>query len=153
LSFEEIFDECPIKKIFSKEAVADVQFTEPSLPSVTLGKAFTECFLGFAECFRHSTKKLFSVVLDVIDHDVGQLCIVDTILTYACYNAWLDFASFLEMGRSRTGFMEIDDYELILTLITMRKYRGDEKYLGPVLGPWRRDDLQGLGKREVQYLI
>jgi hypothetical protein len=57
------------------------------------------------------------------------------------------------MGRSRTGFMEIDDYELILTLITMRKYRGDEKYLGPVLGPWRRDDLQGLGKREVQYLI
>jgi hypothetical protein len=32
------------------------------LLSVTLGKAFTECFSGFAECFRHLTKKLFSIV-------------------------------------------------------------------------------------------
>jgi hypothetical protein len=35
-----------------------------SSPSVTLGKAFTECFLGFAECFRHSAKRLFLVVVD-----------------------------------------------------------------------------------------
>ena len=30
--------------------------------SVTLGKAFVECFPGFAECFRHSVKKLIPVV-------------------------------------------------------------------------------------------
>jgi hypothetical protein len=35
----------------------------PSLPSVTLGKAFAACFLGFAECFRHSAKLLIPVVL------------------------------------------------------------------------------------------
>jgi hypothetical protein len=34
-----------------------------SLPSVTLGKTFAECFSGFAECFRHLTKKLFPVVI------------------------------------------------------------------------------------------
>jgi hypothetical protein len=44
-------------KVLRKEVVADVQFTEPSLLSVTLGKTFAECFLGFAECFRHSAKK------------------------------------------------------------------------------------------------
>jgi hypothetical protein len=32
------------------------------LPSVTLGKAFAECFQGFAECFRHSAKRLIPVV-------------------------------------------------------------------------------------------
>jgi hypothetical protein len=31
-------------KVLGKEAVADVQFIETSLPSVTFGKAFTECF-------------------------------------------------------------------------------------------------------------
>jgi hypothetical protein len=38
------------QKVLGKEAVADVQFTETSLPSVTLGKDFVECFSGFAEC-------------------------------------------------------------------------------------------------------
>jgi hypothetical protein len=32
------------------------------LPGVTLGKAFAECFLGFAECPRHSAKVLNPVV-------------------------------------------------------------------------------------------
>jgi hypothetical protein len=41
------------QKVLGKEAVADVQFAERSLPSVTLGKVFAECFLGFAECLRH----------------------------------------------------------------------------------------------------
>jgi hypothetical protein len=49
-------------KVFGKEVVADVQFIELSLPSVIVGKAFTECFLDFVECFRHSTKSLFSVL-------------------------------------------------------------------------------------------
>jgi hypothetical protein len=33
------------------------------LPSATLGKAFAECFWGFAECFGHSAKRPFPVVL------------------------------------------------------------------------------------------
>jgi hypothetical protein len=33
------------------------------LPSATLGKAFAECFYGFAECFRHSAKRPFPVVI------------------------------------------------------------------------------------------
>jgi hypothetical protein len=33
-----------------------------SLPSVTLGKAFAECKMAFAECFRHSTKNAIPVV-------------------------------------------------------------------------------------------
>jgi hypothetical protein len=32
------------------------------LPSVTLSKAFVECFQGFTECFRHSAKRLIPVV-------------------------------------------------------------------------------------------
>jgi hypothetical protein len=32
------------------------------LPSVTLGKAFADFFYGFAECFRHSAKRLIPVV-------------------------------------------------------------------------------------------
>jgi hypothetical protein len=32
------------------------------LPSATLGKAFAECFYGFAECFGHSAKRSFPVV-------------------------------------------------------------------------------------------
>jgi hypothetical protein len=50
------------QKVLGKEAVADVQFVERSLPSVTLGKAFAECKIVFAECLRHSAKKLSSVV-------------------------------------------------------------------------------------------
>jgi hypothetical protein len=38
-----LFAECP-KKVLGKEGFADVLFAEPSLPSVTLGKAFAECF-------------------------------------------------------------------------------------------------------------
>jgi hypothetical protein len=44
------------KVVLDKEVVADVQFVELSLPSVTLGKAFAECFSDFVECFRHSAK-------------------------------------------------------------------------------------------------
>jgi hypothetical protein len=55
------------QKILGKEAVADVQFAERSLPSVTLDKVFAECFLGFAECLRHSAKELCPVVLVAIE--------------------------------------------------------------------------------------
>jgi len=34
------------------------------LPSVTLGKPFAECFLGFAECRWHSANLLIPVVLE-----------------------------------------------------------------------------------------
>jgi hypothetical protein len=51
-----------IRVTLGKEAIVDVQFAELYLPSFTLGKAFAECFLGFAECFKHSTKKLISIV-------------------------------------------------------------------------------------------
>jgi hypothetical protein len=53
------------QKVLGKEAVADVQFVERSLPSVTLGKAFAECKIAFAECLRHSAKELCPVVIDV----------------------------------------------------------------------------------------
>jgi hypothetical protein len=42
---------------------SDALFAELSLLSVTLGKAFAECFQGFAECFRHSAKRLIPVVM------------------------------------------------------------------------------------------
>jgi hypothetical protein len=51
------------QKVLGKEVVADVQFVERSLPSVTLGKVFAECFLGFAECLRHSAKERCPVVV------------------------------------------------------------------------------------------
>jgi hypothetical protein len=54
------------QKVIGKEAVADVQFAERSLPSVTLDKVFAECFLGFAECLRHSAKELCPVVSGTI---------------------------------------------------------------------------------------
>jgi hypothetical protein len=50
------------EKVLSKEGFADVLFAEPSLPSATLGKAYAECFPGFAECFRHSAKRSIPVV-------------------------------------------------------------------------------------------
>jgi hypothetical protein len=49
--------------VLGKDAVADVQFAERSLPSVTLGKAFAECKIAFAMCLRHTAKKLIPVVL------------------------------------------------------------------------------------------
>jgi hypothetical protein len=33
------------------------------LPSVTLGKAFAECKIAFAECLRHTAKELCPVVV------------------------------------------------------------------------------------------
>jgi hypothetical protein len=55
------------QKVLGKDAVADVQFADRSLPSVTLGKAFAECKIAFALCLRHTAKELISVVpcLDV----------------------------------------------------------------------------------------
>ena len=50
------------QKVLGKEAVADVQFAERSLPSVTLGKGFVECKIAFAVCLRHSAKELIPVV-------------------------------------------------------------------------------------------
>jgi hypothetical protein len=50
------------QKVLGKEAVADVQFAERPLPSVTLGKVFAECKIAFAECLRHSAKELCPVV-------------------------------------------------------------------------------------------
>jgi hypothetical protein len=50
------------KKALGKEPFADEIFTECSLPSVTLGKAFAECKIAFAECLRHSAKKAIPVV-------------------------------------------------------------------------------------------
>jgi hypothetical protein len=60
------------QKVLDKEIVADVQFTEPYLPSVILDKAFAECFTGFAECFSHSAKKLFPVVKRNINKELKQ---------------------------------------------------------------------------------
>jgi hypothetical protein len=48
--------------VLGKEAVADVQFAERSLPSVTLGKGFAECRIAFAVCLRHTAKELIPVV-------------------------------------------------------------------------------------------
>jgi hypothetical protein len=45
-----------------REPFADEIFAECSLPSVTLGKAFAECKMAFAECFRHSAKNAIPVV-------------------------------------------------------------------------------------------
>ena len=43
-------------------------FDEWCLPSVTLGKEFAECKLSFAECNRHSAKRLNPVVTIVMIH-------------------------------------------------------------------------------------
>jgi hypothetical protein len=45
-----------------KEPFADEIFAECFLPSVTLGKAFAECKIVFAECLRHSAKNAIPVV-------------------------------------------------------------------------------------------
>jgi hypothetical protein len=54
--------------VLGKEAVADVQFAERSLPSVTLDKAFAECKIAFAVCLRHTAKELIPVVFFVQVH-------------------------------------------------------------------------------------
>jgi hypothetical protein len=54
------------QKVLDKEVVADVQFAEHSLPSVTLDKAFAECKIAFAECLRHSAKELCPVVKEAL---------------------------------------------------------------------------------------
>jgi hypothetical protein len=63
------------QKVLGKEAVADVQFVERSLPSVTLGKAFAECKIAFAVCLRHTAKELIPVVFSrfYLAHDI-QTC-------------------------------------------------------------------------------
>jgi hypothetical protein len=61
------FAECflTLGKVFAgKEPFADEIFAECSLPSVTLGKAFAECKIIFAECLRHSAKNVIPVVSD-----------------------------------------------------------------------------------------
>jgi hypothetical protein len=61
LTLDKVFAECP-KKVLGKEPFADEIFAECSLPSVTLGKGFTECKIAFAECLRHSAKNVIPVV-------------------------------------------------------------------------------------------
>jgi hypothetical protein len=53
------------KKALGKEPFADEIFAEYYLPSVTLGKAFAECKIAFAECLRHSAKNAIPVVRGV----------------------------------------------------------------------------------------
>jgi hypothetical protein len=69
-------------KVLGKEVVADVQFAEISLPSVTLGKTFTECFTGFAECFRHSAKKLIPVAEGPVrdEEDIDDVIFLNSVL-------------------------------------------------------------------------
>ena len=62
LTLGKVFAECP-KKALGKEPFADEIFAECSLPSVTLGKAFAECKIAFAECLRHSAKNAIPVVI------------------------------------------------------------------------------------------
>ena len=50
------------QKTLGKDVFADSFFAECSLPSATLGKAFAECKLGFAECPLHSAKPVSPVV-------------------------------------------------------------------------------------------
>jgi hypothetical protein len=63
------------QKVLGKEAVADVQFAERSLPSVTLGKAFAECKIAFAVCLEHTTKELIPVVCIAIFHIYSYILI------------------------------------------------------------------------------
>jgi hypothetical protein len=55
------------KKALGKEPFADEIFAECSLPSVTLGKAFAEYKIAFAECLRHSAKNAIPVVYVIGD--------------------------------------------------------------------------------------
>ena len=55
------FTECPICGTRQRN-FADGFFVDCSLPSAALGKAFTECNRGFAECPKHSAKSPSAVV-------------------------------------------------------------------------------------------
>jgi hypothetical protein len=61
------------QKVLGKKTAADVQFAERSLPSVTLGKAFAEYKIVFAEYLRHTAKELCPVV--VVRYLMGILVI------------------------------------------------------------------------------
>jgi hypothetical protein len=54
------------QKVLGKEGVADVQFAERSLPSVTLDKGFAECTIVFAVCLETHGKD--------VDSGSGRLC-------------------------------------------------------------------------------
>jgi hypothetical protein len=47
------------------------------LPSVTLGKAFAECKIAFAECIRHSAKNAIPVVYTGAKDDAMTLAFED----------------------------------------------------------------------------
>jgi len=53
------------KKALGKAPFAVKGFAEWSLPSVTLGKDFAECYLGFAECIWHSANNRNPVVTEL----------------------------------------------------------------------------------------
>ena len=53
------------KITLGKDPFSDQKFTIWPLPSVALGKGFTECIWAFAECHRHSTKHPCPVVVDM----------------------------------------------------------------------------------------
>ncbi|XP_066347958.1 putative inactive G-type lectin S-receptor-like serine/threonine-protein kinase SRK [Miscanthus floridulus] len=72
--FENFFVECRFstrqsslpsarQKTLGKDSFAESLFAECRLPRVTLDKAFTEYFLGFAVCPEHTAKLLITVVL------------------------------------------------------------------------------------------
>jgi hypothetical protein len=61
------------EKTLGKAGFADTFFGEWFSPSVTLGDRFTECFLGFAECLRHSAFTLFPVVDRIHSFDASGL--------------------------------------------------------------------------------
>jgi hypothetical protein len=76
--------------VLGKEAVADIQFAERSLPSVTLDKVFAECKIVFAVCLRHTAKELIPVV-----HDSS----------YASLAVYNDHSSYLSFTSIDTSYM------------------------------------------------
>ena len=74
LALGKVFAEYPIKTL-DKETFADTVDAVCCLPSITLGKAFAECFLGFAVCPGHTAKPLFSgsvfAIVEQMDQSFG----------------------------------------------------------------------------------
>jgi hypothetical protein len=66
VTLDKVFTDYPLK-VIGKKVVADVEFTEFYLLSVTLEKAFVEYFSGFIECFRYSTKQFPIVHLNMLE--------------------------------------------------------------------------------------
>jgi hypothetical protein len=62
---DDFFCRVPDKKYTAKKPLPMYSSPRLRVSSVTISKAFNERFSVFAECFRHSTKKLFSVVIYV----------------------------------------------------------------------------------------